>query len=171
MLGSFWESNLTKRLDLKTHDGRELQHQVCVCVRVCCHRMNVHQSIQPCLHSSLTLVIYSQAEQGRAFETAPGGTHERGKGSSSSWDIDRHTHTHLTYLCVFIPTVVFVLGNLLLQPFSLVHMNTSTKHNQAGRPPYAGTRVCEEVREDLSVCVPFAFSFMQYISLSAAGPS
>lgn len=82
-----------------------------------------------------------------------------------------HTHIHLTYLCLFIPTVVFVLGNLLLQPFSLVCMNTSTKHNQAGWPPNAGTRVCEEVLEDLSVCVPFAFSFMQYISLSAAGPS
>lgn len=53
-----------------------------VCVCVCCRRVNVHQSIQPCLQS-LILVIYSEAEQGHAFETAPG-EQIKGKGSSPS---------------------------------------------------------------------------------------
>lgn len=43
----------------------------CTSGSVCCHCVNVHQCIQLCLHS-LILTIFSQTEQGRAFETAPG---------------------------------------------------------------------------------------------------
>jgi len=61
---------------------------------VCCRHVNLHGSIQPCLHS-LVLVIYSQAEQGCAFETAPG-EQMKGKGSSSR-KTNKHTYLPCTH--------------------------------------------------------------------------
>lgn len=72
----------------------------CTSGSVCRHCVNVHQSIQPCLQS-LILVIYSQAEQGRAFETAPG-EQMKGKGSSSSnINAPGNAHTHTLTLHMY----------------------------------------------------------------------
>lgn len=131
---------------------RGLQYQLypCVCVCCCC-RVNVHQSIQPCLQS-LILVIYSEAEQGHAFETAPG-EQIKGKGSSpSSWKISTpgtvtRTHSPDTIL-IWVHTHSRRLGweassfHLLKCLFLLF--------SQSGQPPDTVTSICGS----LSACVP-----------------
>lgn len=95
----FWESNSTKityvvRLKIPMIGGS--YSTFCTSGSVCCHCVNVHQSIQPCLQS-LILVIYSQAEQGRAFETAPG-EQMKGKSSSSSRKMNTRGNTQTLIL-------------------------------------------------------------------------
>lgn len=131
---------------------RELQYQLYP--RVCCHRVNVHQSIQPCLQS-LILVIYSEAEQGHAFETAPG-EQIKGKGSSpSSWKISTpgtvtRTHSPDTSL-IWVHTHSRRLGceassfHLLRCLFLLF--------SQSGQPPDTVTRVFVEVCLRVCLCI------------------
>lgn len=156
----------------QTHDDeRELQYQwQCVC----CHCVNVHQSIQLCLQS-LLLVIYSQAEQGCAFETAPG-KQIKGKGSSSSsWKISTPgsvTSTHSPDTLIFnqVHSHSCWLGRINVYPWkplrglslSLVQMHIFTEYNQAGQPPDAGWRMWEVNGSCLSARL--CFQLHAYIS-------
>lgn len=141
-----------KRINKNYICGYLLGGSVCVCV--CCHCVTVHQSIQPCLQSLIS-VIYSQAEQGHAFETAPG-EQIKGKGSSSSsWKISTpgtvtHTYSPDTILIWVHTQLSSWLRGFIL---SFAQMRISPLHNQSGQPPDAVTSVCVCVEVCLRVCL------------------
>lgn len=123
----------------------------CTRVCVCCRRVNVHQSIQPCLQS-LILVIYSEAEQGHAFETAPG-EQIKGKGSSpSSWKISTPGTVTRTHSPDTILIRVHTHSRRLGWEASSFHLLKCLflLFSQSGQPPDTVTSICGS----LSACVP-----------------
>lgn len=154
-----WESNPTKKylhgyIEI-LHDKRELQHLLYrgQCVLSLCECI---QSIQPCLQS-LILVIYSQAEQGRAFETAPG-EQMKGKGSSSSWKMNTPGNTHSPYTLISLNQLHTHSCRLclinVLQHFSLSFIWIFLlNHNLAGQPPDTGCVKCIEMCRSVCLCI------------------
>lgn len=127
-------------------------------VCVCCRRVNVHQSIQPCLQS-LILVIYSEAEQGHAFETAPG-EQIKGEGSSpSSWKISTPGTVTRTHSPDTILIWVHTQSSTRLRGFILSFAQMLISPLQSVRP--ASRHSDEYLWKSVCVCA-FAFNYLSH---------